>query len=808
MHAPRHLWRARFAAIVTGGALVAALFPMAGTALAAVAITGVTNGGSISADTASVLPGTGAWTSLGGPIVSEGAAGDIPASGTVTLTVPAGFELRTGVTVTAGMSVAAGVACGVTVSSPAVLTSSTAQVTLGGTATTGADRCRLTFGGLQVRPTSGTLPNTGSLTFSGAISGSAGTLTMVAGDPILAFSQQPSAAGFGGVALAQQPKVSVADRFGNVPAGNVLLSVNTGPSGGALTCTTNPVTPVAGVATFAGCALDRAGNYTLRASLGSGSAVSTPITISAGAPAKLVFYQQPTLGVAGVAFPAQPYVAVADAGGNILTSGSYTVSLAISSNPGAGTLTCTSGTSVGTQLTSAGVIAQFSGCRINNAGLGYTLSASTGGLASALSGSFDIENQLAFWIQPAGAIAGAAFTTQPAVAVQVNGAPATHDNTTVVTLGIRPGTGAAGATLTCSGGLTRTVITGVASFSGCAIDKVSPAGSPYQLVASTTTGLGSVFSAAFAVTTGPAVKLAFTTQPAGAGVAAPFPVAPVVAVQDAGGNTISTSVTMVTLALGANPGGGTLSCPGGLTRVTSSGMATFAGCSIDRQGAGYTLVATATSLASATSSPFNVLAPAAAITLVRSHGMITLGDTLVLSLQFAAGGAGRTVYVDQAITGVPWRPIATLTTSGSGFASLSFRPTRTGYYRIRFDGATDLTAATSNVLLVGVRQTVALSPSFSGTRTIARGSTITFRTTVRPQRPDVVASRVFFQLWERSGGRWVLRTTQPVLTDSAGVASTSFRFGSRGSWYVRAYAERTPFNSISRFTARATYFVP
>ena len=45
--------------------------------------------------------------------------------------------------------------------------------------------------------------------------------------------------------------------------GSVNLGMATGPVGGTLTCTTNPVAAVAGVATFAGCKIDKAGTYGL-----------------------------------------------------------------------------------------------------------------------------------------------------------------------------------------------------------------------------------------------------------------------------------------------------------------------------------------------------------------------------------------------------------------------------------------------------------------------------------------------------------------------------------------------------------------
>src|SRR5882672_3685739 len=102
----------------------------------------------------------------------------------------------------------------------------------------------------------------------------------------------------------------------------------------------------------------------------------------------------------------------------------------------------------------------------------------------------------------------------------------------------------------------------------------------------------------------PASKLAFTvppTNPAGAQLITP-PVQ--VTVQDASGNTVTSATDAVTLALGANPGAGTLS--GTLTVAAVQGIATFNNLRIDRPGSGYTLAASAGGLSGATSASFAV----------------------------------------------------------------------------------------------------------------------------------------------------------------------------------------------------------
>ncbi len=88
----------------------------------------------------------------------------------------------------------------------------------------------------------------------------------------LVFTSQP-ASGVAGTALSTQPTVAVEDLSGNVVAtynGPIALAIGTNPSGGTLTCTANPVNAVSGVATFAGCRIDKGGvGYTLHATAGS-----------------------------------------------------------------------------------------------------------------------------------------------------------------------------------------------------------------------------------------------------------------------------------------------------------------------------------------------------------------------------------------------------------------------------------------------------------------------------------------------------------------------------------------------------------
>jgi hypothetical protein len=207
--------------------------------------------------------------------------------------------------------------------------------------------------------------------------------------------------------------------------------------------------------------------------------------------------------------------------------------------------------------------------------------------------------KLAFTQQPSNSTGGVAFATQPRVGIQDQFGNTVTTDTSSVTLAI--GTNPGGGTLTCTAN-PQAASSGVASFSGCKIDK---AGTGYTLTA-TDGALTSATSSLFNVTVGPAAKLAFVQQPAGAFTGAAFATQPQVAVQDAGGNVVTTDTSSVTLAIGTNPGSGTLTCTAN-PQAASSGVASFAGCKIDKAGTGYTLTATDGSLTSATSAGFDVV---------------------------------------------------------------------------------------------------------------------------------------------------------------------------------------------------------
>jgi hypothetical protein len=201
---------------------------------------------------------------------------------------------------------------------------------------------------------------------------------------------------------------------------------------------------------------------------------------------------------------------------------------------------------------------------------------------------------LAFTVQPSNTTAGTGIASAVAIQDASGKVLTTATNSVTLTLRANPGGGALSGTQTVN------AVNGVATFSGLSINK---AGSGYTLVA-TSSRLTSTTSAAFTITPAAAAKLAFTVQPPTVVSGQPIAPATTVAIQDVFDNTVTSATNAVTIALGTNLAGGTLS---GTTSVNAvNGIAMFSNWSADKCGVGYTLTVTASGLAGATSTAFSV----------------------------------------------------------------------------------------------------------------------------------------------------------------------------------------------------------
>src|SRR5262249_13674816 len=264
-------------------------------------------------------------------------------------------------------------------------------------------------------------------------------------------------------------------------------------------------------------------------------------------------------------------IKILDQFGNVVTTDTSHVILALGNNPSGATL------GGATDVAAVNGVATFSDLTIDNAGQGYTLVASDGSLIGVTSNSFNISPatalfHLAFSQQPTNTVAGVAIS--PALTVQVLdqfGNLITSDNTSVsIVISTNPGGGV------LSGMTTVPVINGIATFSDLSISKVG-GGDRLTALAGP---YGPSTSNTFNITAAPADHPAFGVQPTTPVAGTAITPAVTAQVLDQFGNLVTTDTSNVTVAIGANPGGGTLS--GTTTVAAVGGIATFNNLSIDK----------------------------------------------------------------------------------------------------------------------------------------------------------------------------------------------------------------------------------
>ncbi|HEX2638325.1 MAG TPA: metallophosphoesterase [Gemmatimonadales bacterium] len=264
---------------------------------------------------------------------------------------------------------------------------------------------------------------------------------------------------------------------------------------------------------------------------------------------------------------------------------------------------------------------------------------------------------LRFDVQPRNTTAGAVMS--PAVQVEIRDASGVRVTTATNNITMAIGTNPAGGTL--SGTKTVAAVSGVATFSDLSIDRV---GTGYRLAASSS-GLTGATSGLFDIAAPPVpTALAFVVQPTNAGAGTAISPAVQVEVRDQFGARLTTATNTVGMAIGTNPGGGTLS---GTTSVAAvNGVATFSDLSINQVGPGYTLAASSSGLTGATSSGFDITAaPSITHTLLTSGNEVTNLNTYTTSSIAPAANTLVTIAV------LSHRATATIspTVTGGGMAS-------------------------------------------------------------------------------------------------------------------------------------------
>ncbi len=628
----------------------------------------------------------------------------------------------------------------------------------------------------------------------------------------------------------------------NAGAGNTSISGAGCTLTGSLVVTTTQAT-FTGASNIAGCILTIVGlqvQPTAGPGLVTGDITKTgtstapggvtnygTLTKVAGAVTELIYAVQPSANNAGgLPWGTQPAIIARDQFGNAVTGAPVGLSITPGTGATGATLACNTN-----PILTVGGVANFAApnqqCKIDLAGT-YKIRA-TSGAVTVDSGTIAVNvgppSKIIFKSYPATSTPPL-FTPQPIVAVtDAGGNTVTTFPSSAITLALNKNSG----TFTCTGGLSTMTVSGVATFAGCT--QTAP-DTGYTLTA--TINAFNITGPAFAVT--PA-SLAFVAGPGSPVAGQPFPTNVQVAIQN-GGSTITSGVSAtVTLAIGTNPSAGALTCTGGTAVGTISGVATFTGCSIDKTGTGYTLVATASNvvpaqtLASATSAAFNVSnnIPPASITLTTFCGTPTPESTtgtnqcpldnsksppqaniklpqatnegVRLQAHIATNGASRSITFEVSKDQTTWSTIGTVTTNGSGNASVFYRPSDNRYYRVTFAGASDLGAATSSTVRVVVRALIFIRPTgctSSAPCHVNLNATVVFTATARPNRPELPNQFVQYTVQRKSGSTWVNVTTDVVpVSKSTGTAQFSVTFSVKSTWRLRANLQPTPVNANS-----------
>jgi len=429
-----------------------------------------------------------------------------------------------------------------------------------------------------------------------------------------------------------------------------------------------------------GTVLDAATNtatLTLPAPGATGSLGANKALVVTSAPTKVISLRNPSGTASGAAFTVQPQVSLQDSASNVVVSDNSTV---VTASVSAGA------SLVGTRTaTAVNGVATFNNLGISGtAGTAYTItySATFGGNAltvatQSVTPTVGAATQISITTQPAGGNAGALLATQPVVKVLDSG------NNIVTSSSASIDVSASGGTL---GGTTSiTASSGVATFTDLTF--AGTANTNYTLTFASS-GFTSQTSSSFSVGVGAATKLVLTTSAATAKYGQAFATQPVVQVQDAGSNVVTTSSALVTASLSS----GTVVGTGNAT--SNSGVATFSGLGITGSPGSYTITYSSGLLTSASQSITVVRGDQSALSVSSTSG--TYGAALTLTTSGGSGtGAVTYVVVDGTATGCA-ESGGQLTVTAAGTCTVTATKALDTNYNAVSSSATTVTFAKAN----------------------------------------------------------------------------------------------------------------
>jgi hypothetical protein len=475
------------------------------------------------------------------------------------------------------------------------------------------------------------------------------------------------------------------------------------------------------------------------------------------------------------------------------------VALALGNNP--------SGAHLGGNLTANFVNGEavFIGLTVDQPGSGYTIVASSGGLASATTNAFDVVTVTATKLvitvpPPTPIVAGVGFNMSVAAEDGLGHIDTSYDGTVSVRADnsdpLMNGNPVYGKT-------TVAVVNGIANFTGLTMNWANGYGGlDPNTINATSAGLVSAYVDHLDVVPGAATQLVVQTQPPST-VTSEARFGLTVLAEDSVGNVDTSFSGNVSIAIASNPSGGTLG--GTVVVAAANGVAVFAssaqqGLYLDKAGAGYTLQATSPGLTPVTTSSITVN-PGAAIRLVTTAeppAAVNVGQTFGLEVTAEdAGGnpiAGYSGFVTVAIANNPGGAILggtvkepavngvatftdlTLDQQGFGYTLTASSSGLTSNTTSAFDVLGPHTPPTANPQTVTLPDSGSASITLTGSSPVTPGSELVYTLTSLPASGTLYQSdgNAAFVGETFTGSAAVLTYILP--TEVLGDLSTSFTF--------------------------------
>ncbi|HVS88720.1 MAG TPA: kelch repeat-containing protein [Candidatus Acidoferrum sp.] len=326
-----------------------------------------------------------------------------------------------------------------------------------------------------------------------------------------------------------------------------------------------------------------------------------------------------------------------------------------------------------------------------------------------------------------------------------------------------------------------------------------------QVTDSSTPPMSAMQPLSITVANTPGAGLSFTVQPTSTLVGQMMLPAVQVQVHNSGGPVVGQPVT---LTLGNNPGGATLS--GGSAVSGAGGLATFSNLSVNNPGFGYTLVASANGFTGATSTAFDIAPVGASLSFLvqPSNGVATLPifpavqvraadgvgrgiAGLTITLGFGANPGGATLSGSTAVTnlaGIATFTNLTVSNAGNGYtlvaSILNFTGATSNAFNIVPLGVT-ITNIPNSKVLVTAGQPVTPPPQWRVTD--SRGT---------PMPNVTVTLSLIASPCPGATGQGNLT----AMTDASGIATFTNATVSNGGWGYKAQASAagatTPVNDL------------